>query len=270
MKSSLSLILSALLAVAGFTRPATADSITVAAAISLKDALADIVQSYKSDTGEDVQLTFASSGQLMALIKNGAPIDVFISAAGRQVDDLAKTKHVDDRTRRTIATNDLVLIVPADAKSPPTSFKDLADPKYKRIALGEPRTVPAGEYAAETLAALKLADAVKPRAIYANNVRQVLDYVERGEVSAGIVYATDAKASGDKVRIVDRAEAATHTPITYPAVTVSASKKQDASRRFLDYLTTDKAQKLLVNRGFTPPPPPAQDSGLSTQDSSKK
>lgn len=267
MKYTLSLILSALFAVAA-ARPATADSITVAAAISLKDALADVAKSYKADTGEDVQLTFASSGQLMALIRNGAPIDVFISAATRQVDDLAKTQHLDDKTRRTVAANDLVLIVPADAKSPPASFKDLADPKYKRIALGEPRTVPAGEYAAETLAALKLTDAVKPRAVYGNNVRQVLDYVERGEVAAGIVYATDAKASGDKVHVVDRAEAATHSPIVYPAAAVTASKKPDAARKFLDYLTTDRAQKLLADRGFAKPP--TQDSSHRSQDSQKK
>jgi len=263
MKYTLSLILSALFAVAA-ARPATADSITVAAAISLKDALADIAKSYKSDTGEDVQLTFASSGQLMALIKSGAPIDVFVSAATRQVDDLARTKHVDDKTRRTIAANDLVLIVPANARSAPESFKDLADPKYKRIALGEPRTVPAGEYAAETLAALELTDAVKPRAVYANNVRQVLDYVERGEVAAGIVYATDARAAGDKVRVVDRADPATHTPILYPAAAVTASKKPAAAQKFLDYLTSDKAQKLLTARGFTKPPAPSDDGTKRT------
>src|SRR4051812_43756680 len=205
MKYALTLILSALLTGAA-ARPATADSITVAAAISLKDALTDIAQSYKSDTGETVQFTFASSGQLMAQIKNGAPIDAFISAAQSQVDDLAKANAIDDKTRRTIAGNALVLIVPAVAKSPPpASFKDLADPRHKRIALGEPRTVPAGEYAAQPLAALKLTDTVKPRAVYGSNVRQVLDYVERGEVAAGIVYATDALAAGDKVRVVDRA-----------------------------------------------------------------
>jgi molybdate transport system substrate-binding protein len=232
--------------------PARADAITVAAAISLKDALADIAKSYKADTGEDVQLTFASSGQLMALIRNGAPIDVFISAAQRQVDDLARTQHVDDKTRRTIAANDLVLIVPAAAKSPPESFKDLADARHKRIALGEPRTVPAGEYAAETLAALKLTDAVKPRAVYGNNVRQVLDYVERGEVAAGIVYATDARESGPKVRLIERAAPGTHAPIVYPAAVISASKNADAAKRFLDYLAGDKAQKLLTDRGFSP------------------
>jgi molybdate transport system substrate-binding protein len=253
MRHTLTLILSALLSLAGAC-PAHADAITVAAAISLKGALVDVAQSYKTDAGESVQFTFASSGQLTAQVKNGAPIDAFISAATRQVDDLAKANLVDDKTRRTIACNDLVLIVPANAKSPPTSFNDLADPRHKRIALGDPRTVPAGEYAAQTLASLKLTDAIKPRTVYATNVRQVLDYVERGEVAAGLVYATDAKASGDKVHIIDRAAPDTHSPIVYPAAVVTASKKKDAARKFLDYLTTDKAQKLLAIHGFTPPP----------------
>jgi molybdate transport system substrate-binding protein len=258
VKATLTLILSALFTLAA-ARPASADAITVAAAISLKEALVDIAQSYKTDTGESVQFTFASSGQLMAQVKNGAPIDLFISAAARQVDDLAKANAIDDNTRRIIAGNDLVLIVPANAKSPPTSFKDLADPKHRRIALGEPRTVPAGEYAAQALAALKLTDAIKSRTVYANNVRQVLDYVERGEVAAGLVYATDAKAAGDKVRIIDRAPPDTHTPITYPAAVVSASKQKDAAQKFLTYLTSARAQKLLATHGFTEPPaiPPA-------------
>jgi len=234
------------------------DDITVAAAISLKDALTDVAKSYQSDTGHRVGFTFASSGQLMAQVKNGAPIDLFISAAERQVDQLAAAKLIDPATRRIIARNDLVLIAPAAAKSPPTSFKDLADPRHGRIALGDPKTVPAGEYAAQVLDALKVADAVRPRAVYGSNVRQVLDYVERGEVAAGIVYATDAQESGAKVRVIERAAPETHAPIVYPAAVISASKRADAAKKFLDYLATDKAQKLLAARGFTPPTP--QDS----------
>jgi molybdate transport system substrate-binding protein len=241
-----------------------ADQITVAAAISLKDALADVAKSYQSDTGQSVQFTFASSGQLMAQIKNGAPIDLFISAAAKQVDQLAAAKLIDPATRRVIARNDLVLIAPANAKSPPASFKDLADPRHQRIALGDPRTVPAGEYAAQVLQALKLTDAVRPRAIYASNVRQVLDYVERGEVDAGVVYATDARESGPKVRLIDRAPADAHAPIVYPAAVVAASRHPDAARKFLDYLAGDKAQKLLAARGFAAP---TRDSAVRTHHS---
>jgi molybdate transport system substrate-binding protein len=243
------------------TLPARADEITVAAAISLRDALTDVARQYKADTGHDVTFTFGSSGQLMAQVRNGAPIDVFISAAERQMAELARGGLVDDRTRRAVAGNALVLVVPAGAKSPPESFQELADARHKRIALGDPRTVPAGEYAAQVLEALKLADAVRDRAVYGVNVRQVLDYVERGEVAAGIVYATDARASGAKVRVVERADAATHAPIVYPAGVVSASKRADAARRFLDYLSGEAAQKILAARGFVPPPPSSRAAG---------
>jgi molybdate transport system substrate-binding protein len=252
MRFTLTLFVS--FALAAYGTVARGEAITVAAAISLKDALADVAKQYKADTGRDVAFTFASSGQLMVQVRNGAPIDVFISAAERQMNELAAARLIDERTRRVVAGNELVLVVPADAKSPPTSFKDLADPRHKRVALGDPRTVPAGEYAAQALDALKLADAVRGRAVYGVNVRQVLDYVERGEVAAGVVYATDARAAGAKVRVVARADAATHAPIVYPAAVVSASKRADAARRFLDYLAGATAQKTLAGHGFVPPP----------------
>ena len=235
---------------------ARGEAITVGAAISLKDALWDVARQYKADTGRDVRLTFASSGQLMVQVRNGAPIDVFIPAAQRQMNELAAAGLVDGRTRRVVARNELVLIAPADAKSPPTSFRDLADARHKRVALGDPRTVPAGEYAAQVLDALKIAGAVRGRAVYGVNVRQVLDYVEQGEVAAGVVYATDARAAGPKVRVVARADAATHAPIVYPAAVVSASRRADAGRQFLEYLSSDAAQKTLAARGFVPPATP--------------
>src|SRR5687767_13213349 len=122
--------------------PAAAETITVAAAVSLRDVLTDISAKFKTDTAHDVRFVFGSSGQLMGQIRNGAPIDLFISAADKQVDDLLKEKLVLDETRRVVAGNTLVLIVPAGATAPPSSFTDLADPRHKRIAIGDPRTVP--------------------------------------------------------------------------------------------------------------------------------
>ena len=265
----LALALSAVAALATTAAP-PAEPITVAAAISLRDALGDVAKAYEADTGRRVRFTFASSGQLMAQVKNGAPIDLFISAAEKQVAELVQDKLVDAASRRVIARNELVLVAPAGAASPPASFKDLADARHRRIALGEPRTVPAGEYAAQVLEHLKLSDAVRGRTVYGSNVRQVLDYVERGEVAAGVVYATDARAAGgDKVRVVARADPSTHAPIVHPAALVTASKKQDAARAFLAYLAGAKAQKLLAARGFAPPSTPG-DSGLSTQDSPRR
>ena len=246
-------LLSSILLTLLLAAPASADTITVAAAVSLRDALTDIASRFKSETKHDVRFVFGSSGQLMAQVKNGAPVDLFISAADQQVDELLKESLVLEETRRVVAGNTLVLIVPAGAKSPPTGFSDLSDPRHKRIAIGDPKTVPAGDYAMQLLRALEIADAVAPRTIHGTNVRQVLGYVERGEVGAGIVYHTDALASGDKVQIVERADDRLHGPINYTAIVVKATKRQPAAKQFLDDLGTEPSRKALEDRGFSTP-----------------
>jgi molybdate transport system substrate-binding protein len=124
----------------------------------------------------------------------------------------------------------------------------------KKLALGEPKTVPAGQYATQTLEKLKLTAPLSGKLVYGSNVRQVLDYVIRGEVTAGIVYATDAKQAGDKVKIVATAAEDSHDPIVYPAVVVKKSASAAAAKRFLDYATDDaEARRLLEARGFTRP-----------------
>ena len=243
------------LAVSIVALPARAESINVAAAISLKEALLEIAKQFKADTGHEVKLTFGSSGQLASQIAQGAPIDAFISAAHKQVDDLAKKDQADPATRRIIARNELVLIVPANAAADhsPARFEDLADTRYKRIAIGEPRTVPAGQYADQLLASLKLTDSIRDRLVYGANVRQVLDYVIRGEVPAGIVYRTDAKEAGDKVKVTTTADPKLHDPIEYPAVVITASRKKDPAQEFLKYLASEKAQNTFKSRGFSAP-----------------
>ena len=236
---------------------ARAATIRVGVAVSLREAMEDIAKAYHADSGDAVEYTFGSSGQIAAQIKNGADIDAFISAANEQVDELALAHLVEAETRRAIAGNDLVLIVPADAAHAPADFGGLAKPSVKRVAIGEPKTVPAGRYAAQVLKSLKLSDALAGRLVYGTNVRQVLGYVERGEVSAGIVYATDAKLAGDKVKVVAVAKPDTHEPIVYPAVVMKASREQAAAKRFLDYLSGKKARQILADKGFAPPAPPA-------------
>lgn len=232
-----------------------AEEVRVACAISLKEAVTEVAQAYKAEGRGEVRLTFGSSGQLQAQIEYGAPIDAFISAAHVQVAALVEAKRGDATSKRLVAGNRLVLVVPADAKSPPSSFHDLADARHRRVAVGEPRSVPAGQYAMQALRSMKLADALHGRLIHGANVRQVLDYVERGEVDAGIVYATDAHESGDRVRVVARVDPTTHDPIEYPAVIVSDSRRRQAAVAFLDYLGTEKARALLARRGFTTPAP---------------
>jgi molybdate transport system substrate-binding protein len=232
---------------------ASAEAVRVAAAISLKEAMTDVAAAYKAEGKGEVEFTFGSSGQLQAQIEYGAPVDLFISAAHKQVDELVAAKVADGSTKRVVAGNRLVLIVPAGAKSAPARFADLSDPKQRRVAVGEPKSVPAGQYAAQALKSLGLLDSLKGRLVYGANVRQVLDYVERGEVDAGIVYATDAIESGDRVRVAARAEPKAHDPIEYPAVIVSNSRRRKAAGDFLDYLQSEEAREILARKGFTAP-----------------
>jgi molybdate transport system substrate-binding protein len=238
---------------------ASAGTIRVAAAISMKDALADVARDFQAATGDTVVFALGSSGQLMSQIRNGADVDVFISAAARQMDELQADGLIDPNTRRDVASNQLVLVVPADAPvgpaggDRPVSFAEL--PGVRRLAVGEPNTVPAGAYAAQVLKSLDLESSLAGKLVYGTNVRQVLSYVERGEASAGLVYATDARLSGEKVRIVAAAPAGSHEPIRYPAAVVRRSKQAGLAGRFVAYLTAPAARARFVERGFGEAPP---------------
>ena len=254
MPTWLALLLATCLAAAARAEVARAEEVRVACAISLKEAVTEVAGAYKAEGRGEIRFTFGSSGQLAAQIEYGAPVDAFVSAAHAPVDALVKAGRAHVAGKRVVAGNRLVLVVPADAESPPRGLRDLADARVKRVAVGEPRSVPAGQYGMQLLRSMNLADALKDRVIHGANVRQVLDYVERGEVDAGIVYATDAQESGDRVRVVEEADPKTHDPIEYPAVVVSDSPRRQAARDFLDYLAGGKARAILTRRGFTTPP----------------
>jgi molybdate transport system substrate-binding protein len=154
-------------------------------------------------------------------------------------------------SRRTFARNALVVVVPAEAKTRPAALADLGQPAYRRIAIGSPASVPAGRYARSALHATKLWAAVEPRVVFAQNVRQALDYVARGEVDAGFVYATDALILKDKVRVA--LEVPTSTPIRYPAAAIAGSASPDVARCFVDFLLSPAAQAVLARQGFLKP-----------------
>jgi molybdate transport system substrate-binding protein len=232
--------------------PVRGQPITVSAAISLKEALTQIAQDYP---GRGVTLNFGASGQLAAQITQGAPVDAFISAGSREMDSLAAAGLIDPASLHNICGNELVLIAPSGAAYILTSFSDLSDRAVRRIAIGQPRTVPAGLYAQQVLTRLKLNAAVARKLVFGENVRQVLDYAARGEVDAAIVYATDAASVGDKVRVVDKADPSLHDPIVYPAAVIRNSPNADAARRFLAYLQTPAAQRVLSAHGFLAAPP---------------
>lgn len=234
--------------------PLRAEPITISAAVSLKESLTQVIDEQSNSAGEKPTLNFGATGQLLAQIREGAPVDLFIAASDDQMEQAERMELVDPATRTPILGNALVLIVPSDSKLSITSFADLADARVKRLSIGQPKTVPAGMYATQALKHLKLDSAVADRIIYGSSVRQVLDYVIRGEVDAAVVYATDAIAAGEKVKVVATADASAHDPIRYVAAVVKAGRQTDAAKAFIQTLRAEPAQKIFHAAGFTSPP----------------
>jgi molybdate transport system substrate-binding protein len=236
--------------------PQQSSSITVSAAISLKDALDELgpifqVQQHRKNGGSGTAVTFnyGGSGTLARQIEQGAPVDVFFSAAEKQMDELAAQGLIVADTRRDLVGNALVLIAPAQSTAL-HSFQDLSNAAVKTIALGETSTVPAGMYARQTLEHLGLFAAVEKKIVYAKDVRAVLTYVETGNADAGLVYQTDANTS-TKVRVVAVAPADSHDPILYPAAVLRDAKDKAAARAFLEFLQGSDARAVFQKYGFT-------------------
>lgn len=224
-------------------------ALTVSAASSLTDVMGEIQTLYKKERPNvNLTMNFGSSGSLQQQIEQGAPVDVFISAAEKQMDALEKGALLTTGSRRTLLKNKLVLIAPV-GQSRITAFESLTSADVKLIANGDPDSVPSGKYAKETLQSLKLWDAVKDKQILCKDVRQVLTYIENGNADAGFVYVTDAKTT-DKVKIVATADEKSHTPITYPAAVVKASKTQQAGADFLAFLSSKPVQAVFEKYGF--------------------
>ena len=232
------------------------ESITVSAAISLKDALDELgpifqVQQHRKNGGNGTAVTYnyGGSGTLARQIEQGAPVDVFFSAAEKQMDELSTQHLIVADTRRDLVGNALVLIAPARSTAL-RSFQDLTGSAVKTIALGEPNTVPAGMYARQTLEHLGLFAAVEKKVVYAKDVRAVLTYVETGNADAGMVYQTDANTSRE-VRVVAVALSDSHDPILYPAAVLRDSKDKPAARAFLEFLQGPDARAVFQKYGFT-------------------
>jgi molybdate transport system substrate-binding protein len=224
--------------------------ITVSAAASLRDAFREIGERHEERTGTKVIFNFGASGALQKQIESGAPVDLFASAGRPQMDALAKHRLIIAETQRDFARNTLVLVAPADRTPVITSFADLGSRKIMRLAVGNPKTVPAGQYAEQSLTRIGLWQQLQPRLILAEDVRQVLDYVARGEVDGGIVYASDVRVAGDRVRTVASAPEDSHDPILYPLAVVRASSHQDAARAFIDTVMSDDGKRILEKYGF--------------------
>jgi molybdate transport system substrate-binding protein len=226
------------------------NSLTVSAAASLQDALAEIQQLYQQDKSNPaITYNFGSSGSLQQQISQGAPVDVFISAAAKQMDALEKENLILPGSRQNLLTNQLVLVTPKD-KQTVGDFTDLSSDRVSKIALGEPNSVPAGQYAQEVLNFYKLLDSVKSKLVYGKDVRQVLTYVETGNVDAGFVYLSDAKQS-KQVTIVATAPTQSHSPIVYPIAVLRDSKNPQAAKEFSKFLTSSQAKAIFEQYGFS-------------------
>ncbi|WP_333327701.1 molybdate ABC transporter substrate-binding protein [Microcoleus sp. BROC3] len=224
-------------------------SLNVSAAISLSKALGEIKAVYQSSNPNfTIIYNFGASGALEQQIQQGAPVDVFFSAATNPMDALQQSNLLINDTRRNLLTNRLVLITPKNGVAL-SDFKQLTDARIKKIAIGEPKSVPVGQYAQEMLTKLGLWQQLQPKLVLGNNVRQVLTFVESGNVDAGIVYATDATAS-DKVTVWLTAEENLHSPIVYPLAVIRNSRNPAAAKAFVDFLAGDRAKIVFQKYGF--------------------
>ena len=224
--------------------------LNISAAVSMKDALAEIQTNYQKKAPH-VKLVYnlGASGSLQKQIEQGAPADIFISAAPKQMNELEAKNLVIKATRKNLLENKLVLIAPKDSTLSISKLEDLQNDTVKQISIGETKVVPAGQYAEQALKKLGVWDKVQRKIVFAKDVRTVLTYVDTGNVDAGLVYKTDAAAS-KKVKILAIAPDGSHAPIIYPAAVLTGTKNQKAAEEFLSYLAGPEGKSVFEKHGF--------------------
>lgn len=235
-----------------FAFPATAAELTVSAASSLTESFREIAAAYeKANPGTGVDLNFAASGVLLQQIARGAPVDVFASADQATMEQALQRGLVVPATNQVFAVNSLWVVVPPQARQKPASLAALATSPVKRVAIGNPDSVPVGRYARQALQQAGLWSAVQAKMISTQNVRQSLDYVARGEVEAGFVYATDAQAMSDRV------QRAFQVPvpggISYPVAMVKTTRDPQQAQGFIAFVRSPQGQAILRRHGFGSP-----------------
>jgi molybdate transport system substrate-binding protein len=229
----------------------SAQGITVSAAISLKNAFEEIGNTFmQKHPGKKVIFNFGASGDLARQIEAGAPVDVFASAAQKDMDDIGKKDLIAPNSRKDFAKNGVVLVKPANSIVLLQTLTDLQKKEIRKIGIGNPKTVPAGRYAEEALRHYNLWEAVKDRLVFGENVRQVLDYVARDEVDAGLVYSTDAMVRSKEVRVVMKLPEGSHKPIVYPIGVIKGTREESLSRAFVDFVLSVEGQTVLSKYGF--------------------
>lgn len=233
--------------------PSQTVELTISAAASLTNALQDIQKIFEtSHTSIKINFNFAASGALQQQIEQGAPVDLFLSAATKNLQTLVDKQLIQENEHTNLLSNELVVIAPADAKSQLANLSDLSQPDITKVAVGIPESVPAGNYAKEALTKINLWDTLQSKIVQAKDVRQVLQYVETGNVDAGFVYQTDAITS-DKVKVIFPVDPTTYTAIEYPMGIISATKYREESEAFYTFLKSEEALNIFIKYGFSVP-----------------
>ncbi len=225
------------------------ETLTIGAAASLNESFTELGQLFENEYPQwSVDFTFASSGNVKTSIEQGAPIDVFASAAQKQMKALVESQLVEKASVKDFAKNVVVAVVPND--SPVSTLEEIF--ALERVSIGEPETVPAGQYAKESLTNLGYWGDMEERLIFAKDVRQCLFYVEQKEVDAGFVYATDA-AKSTEVKVIASLPDGSYSPVIYPIGIVSASTQKEGAQQWIDFVLSEKGQEVLGKYGFQNP-----------------
>jgi molybdate transport system substrate-binding protein len=225
-------------------------NLTISAAASLMNAMEELKTIFTSQRPNvNITYNFAASGTLQKQIEEGAPVDLFISAGESQMDALAEKGLIVDATRKDLLGNELVLIVKSGGTI--TGFEGLTDQGIAKISIGTPETVPAGKYAKDALISMQLWDKLQAKMVLAKDVRQVLTYVETGNVDAGLVYRSDAMAGRD-VRVVAAAPPESHKPIVYPMAVIKNTRHAKEAEAFAAFLSSGEAAGIFIKHGFRP------------------
>lgn len=225
--------------------------ITVSAAASLQEAMMEIIEAFEKEHPTIiVHVNFGGSGALKQQISNGAPVDLFFSAGEKHINKLVDEGLLSKELTVNVVKNELVLIVPEEVKHDVKGLKDLMKDSFRQIAVGNPETVPAGQYANEALEQSGIWGVLKPKLVFGKDVRQVLTYVETGNADAGIVYKTDALLANESTFSIPINETL-HSPIVYPMGVVTATKHETEAKQFLHFIQEEKSVEILKKYGFS-------------------
>jgi len=223
----------------------------ISAAASMTDALKEIQLAYETQNPHiKLNFNFGASGALQQQIEQGAPADLFLSAATKNMKALVDKQLIGADQQKNVLSNEVVAVVSTDGQVSVRGLDDLPKSDVKNIAIGIPESVPAGGYAKEALTSAKLWDSLQSKMVQAKDVRQVLQYVETGNADIGFVYKTDALTS-DKVKVAFAVDSTTYTPVEYPIGIVKATQHSKEAEDFYAYLQTQEALDVFVKYGFS-------------------